>query len=122
MVILPPSGHGLRGFEPGSSPRREHPVLMILHRNIRVPKAAFFAARRSPAQLFAQTATRSSAVVFALRKLRLAPPPLASLRSVSRHCAGEETCRLTRMPSGFPNYWLQPFWHRLLVRAAARYV
>jgi len=78
--IVSPSGHDLRGFEPGSSPRRGHPVLMILHRNIRVPKAAFFAARRSSAQLFAQTATRRSAVVFALRKLRLAPTPLAGHR------------------------------------------
>jgi hypothetical protein len=51
---------------------------MILHRNIRVPKAAFFAARRSSAQLFAQTATRRSAVVFALRKLRLAPTGIAA--------------------------------------------
>ena len=50
---------------------------MILHRNIRVPKAAFFAARRNSAQLFAQTTTKRSAVVFGLRKLRLAPTPLA---------------------------------------------
>jgi hypothetical protein len=47
MVILPPAGHDLRGFEPGSSPRRGHPVLVISHRNIRVPKTAFFAAQRS---------------------------------------------------------------------------
>jgi hypothetical protein len=94
---------------------------MILHRNIRVPKAAFFAARRSSAQLFAQTATRRSAVVFALRKLRLAPTPLAGHRcAVSPGIAPEETCRLTRMPSGFPNYWLRPFSHRLLVKTAAR--
>ena len=50
---------------------------MILHRNMRVPKAAFFAARRSCLRKLRLGAAQ---LFLPLRKLRLAPTPLAGHR------------------------------------------